>query len=367
MSFVHRWIEMKDTLCGGRHAITADHFDIFLSKLKASGAKLVFFTDSIIQNSKFHEWLTRRNEEFEFYTEFYNRINANEPLNSIISSINQSKGLPSLFFNMKLIAAKYGDWHCSINNECDLEMAKYASENDALAVVTSDSDFLIFEGKWKFWHGQYFEVDRDDEITTIEYNRNGLASMLKISIDERPLFATLAGNGYISEFYDQLTSFHRSLGDMRSKFRNIARYIHHNAFNLKRISEDVFGVDDEKFVMLLKDSIDSYNVNFVKQASSDEFLDRLKLTPYYQHYIDYSANVTTFISVFYDFRGRYANVRPLPNLLIEWSKRKTGILRRHDVDPDFSLTILTKLSIEEDFRAIDEKPIYPDCKLSDSG
>lgn len=362
--------------CGGRHAITSKYFDDCLAQWKETGARLVFYSDLNIQHSKIEEWISRRNDEFASYKDFYDQINAGASLKSICESMNGSTGLSSLYFSMKEIASKYGAFVHSTEHECDLEMARFATENKVFAVVTSDSDFFIFRGNYKFWSAKYMQYNKN-YISTIAYDRNAISNIFGISEEQRPIFATLIGNGYMGAHYKQLTDFHYRLHDFvrrsnnskcqkQTRFHKVAQYVRQQSIRLtdetlKRISIDVFGDSDKKLIALIKESISSYDINYETQEQpSDQFAAQLLGTPYHEHYITYTKDVHGFASAFYDFRGRARNPS-LPKLLIGWAKRKAGILRHHKRDPTFSLIILAQTSFEGKCIVMNEMPIYPDC------
>lgn len=375
MSFTHNVMKPEDIFCGGRHAIALKKFDDFLELWKETGATLVFFSDLNVQHSKIYEWISRRNEEFISYVDFYDRINAGDSLRCICESNLGSRNfaLSSLHFSLKVIASKYGAFIHSTENECDLEMARFATENNVFAVVTSDSDFLIFKGNWKFWSAKDLKIDKNHQILTTEYDRNAISKLFGISEEQKPIFATLVGNGYMAEFYQKLTNFHRRLGNMRctdnskviTKFHKVANYVRQQSIRitdetLQRISIDVFGISDEKFITLIKESISSYDINYETKVSSDQFVAKLLGTGIHEHYVIYTKDVQGIITVFNDFRGRAYNPS-LPKLLIGWTKRKAGILRYHKRDSTFSLIILAQISFEEKCVVMNEMPIYPDC------
>lgn len=50
-------------------------------------------------------------------------------------------------------------------------------------------------------------------------------------------------------------------------------------------------------------------------------------------------------------------------LLIDWLKRKTGIVKQRFEDDSITFKVLAKKGVDEDFMVHIEKPIYPDCKI----
>lgn len=81
-----------------------------------------------------------------FNNDFFSMYRRHPNQSRLLLSIDSSVDLSSLNAGMGLIADKYGEFHHSIKQESDWEMARYAAEKQAFAVITSDSDFLIFEG-----------------------------------------------------------------------------------------------------------------------------------------------------------------------------------------------------------------------------
>lgn len=157
-------------------------------KLIAAGAKLVFFTDSTVLDHKFETWAIRRNTEFE---------NIRENLDEVYTGkydYNMSVDSITLQTNWEIIASKYGELNHSIDNECDLELAAYATKNDVLAVLADDTDFLIFEGQWRYWSTK--EIN-DETLMTKEFNKIALRNHLNLTEKQMPLLATLNGNDII--------------------------------------------------------------------------------------------------------------------------------------------------------------------------
>lgn len=62
------------------------------------------------------------------------------------------------------VAKEFGDLKKTYYVECDMAIADYAGKNNALAVIGDDTDFIIFEGNWKFWSASDMDMQN---ITTI--------------------------------------------------------------------------------------------------------------------------------------------------------------------------------------------------------
>lgn len=53
----------------------------------------------------------------------------------------------------------------------------------------------------------------------------------------------------------------------------------------------------------------------------------------------------------------------ITRLLIDWLKRKTGVVKQRFEDETITFKVLAKKDANQDYMAHIEKPIYPDCKI----
>lgn len=257
----------NDTICGGRHQITLKSWTKLLDAFKATGCALTFFSDLTIQNGKTDTWLSRRNEKFDFYISLYELINAGVCVDTIIATVQEKKGLTSTFHAMEAIAETYGEFHRAVKHECDLELAQYAKHENVLAVITNDTDFLIFDGTWRLWSSNDIQFTTANQLKTTEFNRNGIKNLCSVTQRQLPLLATLIGNDFTHKYNDRLYSFQRSLGPMRNKFSNIARFVREfgdgqlSSGNIKKIAARVFGGVENKNVSSVCGSYVGYSRN----------------------------------------------------------------------------------------------------------
>lgn len=368
IALTHHAINIKDNICGGRHEILLENFEKLISTLKATGATLIFFSDLNAMPDKLDQWLQRRDESFKSKVQLYDLIRSGRSVSAIISSIDKHQNLSSASIGMRLIAQKYGEFQYTIHDDCDLELARFAKENDAFAVVTNDSDFLIFEGKFKFWKASEFGFNRiqRDQITATQYDRNCLGDLCGLEPHQRALFATLLGNGIIDS--DTLFAFHKTLGPPRNKVQTVAKYVIriqgdkptlNNEF--KVIARNIFRSDSEQYTELVEKGVNSYNLNYSKTQLNDQMAERLNGTPPYWDYVSFLRGGQGFTLSFYDMRGK-VGASSLPMILLDWVKRKTGIVRQHKKETSYTFIALIKTAFNENYRSSSEKPIYPDCK-----
>lgn len=79
--------------------------------------------------------------------------------------------------------------------ECDEEIIEYASKNDCFAIFAQDTDFIISDVQACVLSSKNFDVCT---MSTLVYDRNKLAKILKIKVSQLPLLAVLAGNDLIN-------------------------------------------------------------------------------------------------------------------------------------------------------------------------
>ncbi|XP_055306558.1 uncharacterized protein LOC129570859 [Sitodiplosis mosellana] len=359
----------NDTICSGRHQITIKAWTELLDALKATGCLLVFFADLTLQDGKSDTWLSRRNEKFDLYTSLYELIDAGVGVETIVATVQERKGLTTKFHGMELVAQTYGDFHHSIKYECDLEIAQYAKNHDVLAVMTNDTDFLIFDGPWKLWSSNDIEITASKQVKTVEYNRKALAKICSLSQRQLPILATLLGNDFTNEYYDQLNSFHRTLGPMRNKFKNVANYVRGfgsgqlSDAHITQIKQKIFGYGNDAKQQLIRQSIESYSTDFPVATVDDPIEKQLLTTSMYRPYMTMMSTNQGITMPFYDMRG-CATGANFPLLLADWLKRKIGVIRQRNDDKEFSFTLLMKKAIDVFYKAYTETPIYPKFTVS---
>lgn len=350
----------NDTICGGRHQIALNSWKKLLDSLKATGCKLVFFSDLTLQESKIDTWLSRRNEKFDFYTSLYDLIKADVNVDTITATVQERKGLTTTFPAMETIAETYGEFNRSVKYECDLELAQYAKREKALAVISNDTDFMIFDGKWRLWMSNDLQILPSKGLRTVEFDREGLKNVCSLNEHQLALLATVIGNDFTKKYEDELYNFVRRLGPMRNKFQNVAQYIRGlSDTSAQSIAQKIFGSRD--LSNLVKQSIASYSTDFVPATIVDPIEKKLLKTNMYRPYVGLMSEIQGITTPFYDLY-HCKNGISFPMMLADWIKRKIGILRKNGKNNSFKFTLLMKKKIDEFYKAHIERPIYPDCK-----
>lgn len=78
--------------------------------------------------------------------------------------------------------------------ECDEEIVEYVHKNECMAIFAQDSDFIVSEIKCKVLSSKNFN---ESSMTTLLYDREVLAKILRIKTEQLPLLGILAGNDLI--------------------------------------------------------------------------------------------------------------------------------------------------------------------------
>ncbi|XP_062554493.1 uncharacterized protein LOC134219690 [Armigeres subalbatus] len=347
-------IDFPGLLCGGRFNQVTDLLEQFFGKLQTLRAKLVFFFDGPVQNTKYDTWVMRQDDKYHKMLNIINAVDTGRDLTWIVNRFHQI--IPNnTLYPLFMVARKYGETIISIMNECDQEMAAYAKKMKAMAIISNDTDFMIYEGFWRYWSAKDINFDTLD---TKAYNRVALVKNLGLSFQQMRLFATLGGNDIIK--YDEVRQFHSTLGQPRDKFPRLAEFVRSqplpNRLKIGAVLENllcrVFGraaVNDdlkERFIA----SLDFYDTNYEihhTNDSSDPVLDalmKMNQTFCYQVWTDKPVNVTAY---FLDMRkGEFGE--HYPSLVIQLFMRQAGIILYHKrILSDCSKrTIVIKMSHE---------------------
>lgn len=363
LSISHSKLEF-DTICGGRHKVTLNTFEKFLNALKAFDISLVFFSPLTIQKDKIEEWLSQRNQEFNSYSTLYYFINEGKGIDAITAD---NKLLNSTIYGMEMIAKKYGEVFYSVKYECNLEIAHYAKNNDIIAIISNNMDFILFDGSWRFWSSDDIRITPSNELKTVEYEQK-IENICQLDKFQLPLFATLLGNDFTLKYYEELLEFHNSLGPLAYKIHGVARYVRRvgraelSDNDIREIAQKAFGNNSIDKQQLLRKSLKSYSVDVPPTIIDDPIEKCLINTNMYRSYMAAISPIQGILLPFYDMRDCKQGGN-LSLLLIDWLKRKIGVLKQKNQNKSTTFTLLAMKDAEEDFEAHYEQPIYPDCKF----
>uniref|UniRef100_A0A2M4AJU0 Constitutive coactivator of peroxisome proliferator-activated receptor gamma n=1 Tax=Anopheles triannulatus TaxID=58253 RepID=A0A2M4AJU0_9DIPT len=227
--------DRKSTLCGSRVRVIEQEADEFFRRLTEAGARLVFFYDGPPQQIKLETWTKRQHLKYENMIAIIDAVDQGVPLQQIANKFYGA--IPNnTCIKLNRIASKHGPVITAYSAECDQELAVYAKQHKAFAIITNDTDFLIYEGDWHLWSVQDINLGT---LETLEYDRNALRRELDLSWPGMALWATLGGNDFFQ--YDTVVPFHNSLQG-NNKFGKLAQYVRSlpiaNGFN-KGITQQI--------------------------------------------------------------------------------------------------------------------------------
>jgi hypothetical protein len=252
-------------LCGGRHQVYRQDLENLLKKL-SEVADLVFFDDGPIENPNKHETKTKRSEDrYNLSFKIIQKVDQEIPLQEIARNVWDVPRVKTCYPIIKETVQKFGELVVCVTKECDTEIARYANNNPSvLAVLADDTDFLIFEGNWR-----YFSLNQLDfeSFKTLEYSRNALRSFLRLDDKQLTILSTIAGNDIIN--YDEVRAFHESNCGHKNdqKFPWLADYIKQmkSSSLIENIATKVLRDDSQVTKDRIKDSLNFYNtVNILK-------------------------------------------------------------------------------------------------------
>lgn len=328
-----------------------ESWEEILTALKTTGSDLVFFSDLNTTESKMEKWMDSQDEQFLRYVNFYKAIERSGKFNEVLFDIKEMKPPNSTFYDMAVLAQKYGEMYYSVEHDNDFDLAQYATNNGALAIISNDTDFLIFEGAWQLWSSDGMVAH---SFTVTQYARKGILKLLNLSREQMPLFATVKGNDFTKDIFPPTKrTFHEAA--------NFVRNIDLTA-NIKDIFPECKGFS----LKLIQNSLDAYDIKAEPQPIDDPIERKLLETKnkMYRFYMALKNPIQGISLPWYDMVEN-GNIINLSQLLIQWSRRKVGLLNAHKPKNDDAekFTILTKREANEPFSDFSEVPEYPDCKL----
>lgn len=347
-----------DIVLGGRHHLVLSKYDNFFRELKRNHqTELVFFCDGRVQQNKNDVWIKRQNEKYVKMINIFDKI---EESNGSLEFVNEIRnddfpGLTTTIHGLVNVCRKHGEFKLEMNVECDTELARFATLNNAVAVIADDTDFLIYEGNWKYWSARCLNFN---QLTTMEYCRPALRVALGLAPKQLPIFATLAGNDVIQ--HDLVQPFHRRLRlNRHDRFDKLARFVRCNKTDVGSISLAIFGSTEEQFVSLVQESISTYNINYETTPEKDLLTEKSAFeTCFYTFMNGLPHNITLMFSDLRrgDFLSYYDIFMPIV-------KRQIGFVRQHKNSEEYKQIIVTKIDHNQSYKEFSIAPDYPKMEL----
>ena len=314
-----------------------------------------------MQQSNISVFTQRSFSSYNTITKIFDDINNNKTLRTIAQSYGHD-GIKNYFRQpLRESTIRNGKYITSLYDKCDREMAKYATENNAMAVFGQDTDFLIFSGEWSYWSLKHLDLFH---LTTKKYSRTALRSHLKLSEEQMFLFATLCGNDFFS--LDDLKLLHNKLCQnpqrANNKFPSIANFLRPirrsaSTFTNNEILQVTWNCmrkRSEKSINDFKLSIRFYDVKRIEEAPaidmSTQGLSNLAVCTL-------QFGEITFPIGFADFRRE--DCLAFPEVLLSLHKRLAGIVLQHKNEDNISRKFYIKLSHSVPMTALVALPDFP--------
>ncbi|BES93730.1 family with sequence similarity 120B [Nesidiocoris tenuis] len=174
----------------------------FADRFKRVGIKLVFYIDGSLDEAKEEKWKKNKKSKIDIVQNIFDNMRRR----SCGIGVGHIEVLPqNLGFTAVRALRRCGCEVIRSVGDCDLEIARYGCDEKCLAVLASDSDFIIFPGNWQFWALDDLCLDK---MTTMAFDKSQFALNLGIDVRHFPILASLLGNDVIERHH--LSTFHRA-------------------------------------------------------------------------------------------------------------------------------------------------------------
>ncbi len=239
----------------------------------------VFVADCCVPDAKRKTWIKRKDEHSRFVGALFKCLSTRgQPHPS------QYDRCPSPRLQVVHILRDMLDCEVvlSVDKDADELVAEMARDTDAVAILAQDSDFIAYQVDSPYLSVRHLDLET---LETCEYDRNGVATALGLTVPQLPLLAILNGNDLFSKedlkpFHDRLTG-----SDTLQKVADFIKsmepecYSYETIFeSLPSITEEVFGSQER-----LKDAQRAINGYFLKgqpvhEENGDEAWMEIKST-----------------------------------------------------------------------------------------
>lgn len=268
------------------------------------------------------------------------------------SDKNRGRGCYYFANGLLEIAKQFGTVIYATEHDCDSTAAQYAREHNALAIITTDSDFLFHDGDWQHWDMKSMHMEN---LTVGRFNRNALMDKWGVTREQLKAFATIAGNDYTKNVFWRDPSVPRH-------FESIAKFCQ----SLNTTRNDAFYWDITKYmcrrkplpkwINTVKSSIESYSSNFPLAPNMSAFeayvgQNVLMSSILKNKIFQYKANY-----IFFTNRGD--DNSNIADKIFRTLRRLSGVLLYHKQHERKTFQLLTKRS-REVYQQKTEKSEFP--------
>lgn len=357
---------------GGRHKLYYRLYSNFFRALQEQQVNLIFFASCNKLTDSMEIFIPKREEEYLKFIEHLDNIDTRQPIREILRKKNgkvpDKRSTLAVEYNILRICRKYGELNFNYFRH-NQQIAQYAQTHasDVMAIITNDTDFLIFPGDFQYWSCNDINMK---ELTTVRLCRQALWTHLDLTEHQLYMMAALSGNYYLP--YDIVKRFHLKLNQSEEKFSKfpvLADYVRQltifptadakkHKFDLKKIGEDIFGSEaSEEEINTIENGLAVYNLDFCVRSDEKDFLKQAKRT----HSFIYKLLMDDIFRIrdiaFIDYRDYRS--KTYAELVIPLISKLLGILHKNDVNQPVTRAICMKYEHEEPFKVVDEWITYP--------
>lgn len=366
-------------VCGGRHPYYMFKIRKLLEALKNAGAILVFFAVGSKLNDVPHIFIPKREAEYTKYLKILQRIDEKVPIRQILKQKNRKsadiRATLSVEHNLIKVCKQYGEVHYNYVRH-NQEIAQYANmhENDVLAIIAGDTDFLVFDGQFEYWPAT--QID-EKELMGVRVCRQTVWDALEVTPQQLAMVGALSGSIYLPQYVDKVKAFYEKIergGPEFLKIRDLTTYVRNIRqtpigngatieFDVDAVARDVFGdgyADEE--MNTIKNGLAIYNLKFKIPMEKDLMLQQLKRFDRLLYLIQMTDKVFNVRDIAYiDFQN--VRSKTYAELVCPLLLRILGIMFIERQGSDFAREICMKFSHEDPYEVVEESPCYPPSDL----
>lgn len=256
-----------DPLRGGQYKEFRESCEHFVRRFRDMGIRLAFFFDGLPVEEKIKTWLKRRADKAKEIGKLFAKLRA------VQSEGNGNVGcrlLPEAVVPCATVAFKQLGCQTQMSTtDCDTELASFAAGNKCcVAVLSNDADFLIYGGVPCLV--TFSNLKMGQKVTGWCFRSVDLASNLGIKVEDLPTLASFVGNDIVKR--DVLQAPHRTLRKLygyKEVIELVAEMLKKTPRgDLKKMCQVAFGIDWERGLKLVQESVRSYSFELVEAVTA---------------------------------------------------------------------------------------------------